>query len=61
MEEVHDDQFESKPWTEQELDLLKSFMALRIPVDIISSELDRSWTAISSKALELGLNLFSQA
>ena len=60
MEEVRIDRFDSKPWTEQEVDLLRSLMLLKIPIDTISSELDRSWTAISLKALELGFNLLSK-
>ena len=59
MEEVCTDDLSSHDWTEQDVELLKSLVALKIPMDIISWELDRSWTAASLKALELGLNLFS--
>jgi hypothetical protein len=61
MEKVKIDHVDPRPWTEYELDLLKSLMALHIPIEIISSELGRSWTETSLKALELGFNLFSWA
>jgi hypothetical protein len=46
-------------WTEEELELLKCLVDLKIPIDIISEELERSLTATSLKAVELRLNLFS--
>ncbi len=56
MEKVHIDYSDSEPWIEQELDLPKTLMAFKIPIDTISGELDRSLTATSLKALELGFN-----
>lgn len=56
MEKVPSDSLVSEPWTKQELELLKSLVKLKIPMDIISSELERSWTATYLKALELDLD-----
>ena len=46
-------------WTEEELELLKCLVDLKIPIDVISLELERSLTATGLKAAELRLNLFS--
>ncbi len=46
-------------WTEEELELLKCLVELKVPIDVISDELERSLTATSLKAVELRLNLFS--
>ncbi|MGC9964661.1 MAG: hypothetical protein ABSE08_04585 [Syntrophobacteraceae bacterium] len=59
MEEVTADGLVSERWTEEELELLKCLVDLKIPIDIISEELERSLTATSLKAVELRLNLFS--
>jgi hypothetical protein len=58
MEKGPADSLVSEPWTEQELELLKSLVDLKLPMDIISKKLERSWTASYLKAIELGLNLF---
>ncbi len=49
----------TEPWTEQELELLKCLLALKLPVDIIANELKRSCTATILKAIESKLDLFS--
>ncbi len=56
MEKVPADNLVSEPWPEQELELLKSLVNLKIPMDIISNELERSWSATYLKAIELGLD-----
>jgi hypothetical protein len=56
MEKVPSDSLVSEPWTKQELELLKSLVKLKIPMDIISNELERSWTATYLEALELDLD-----
>ena len=57
-QEVQTDGFVSEHWTEEELELLKCLVDLKIPIDVISEELDRPLTATSLKAVELRLNLF---
>ncbi len=59
MEEVPADGLVSERWTEEELELLKCLVDLKIPIDIISEELERSLTATGLKAVELKMNLFS--
>jgi len=49
----------SRQWTKEELDLLKCLIDLKIPVDVISEELERSLTATSLKAAEMKLNPLS--
>ncbi len=56
MKKVPADNLVSEPWPEQELELLKSLVNLKIPMDVISDELERSWTATYLKAIELGLD-----
>ncbi len=56
MENVPTDSLAPEPWPEQELELLWSLVNLKIPMDIISYELERSWTSTYLKALELGLD-----
>jgi len=57
MEKVPADSLVAEPWTEQDLELLRCLVNLKIPMDIISNELKRSWTGSYLKAIELGLNL----
>lgn len=59
MEEVPTAGLGPERWTEEELELLKCLIDLKVPIDIISLELERSFTATSLKAVELNLNLFS--
>ena len=59
MQKVTTDGFDSRHWTEEELDLLRCLVDLKIPIDVISEELDRPLTATSLKAVELKLNLFT--
>lgn len=59
MEEVPADGLVSEHWTEDELELLKCLVDLKVPIDVISEELERSLTATGLKAVELKLNLFS--
>ncbi len=59
VEEVHIDNLDTESWTEQELELLRSLVTLKIPIDIISSELERSHTATALEAIDLRLSLFS--
>ena len=51
----HTDNVGSDSWTEHELWVLKTLLALNFPMDIICNELDRSWTALALKATDLGL------
>jgi hypothetical protein len=53
---IHTDNVDSDPWTEFELHVLKSLVALNFPMDIICKELDRSWTASALKAIDLVFN-----
>ncbi len=53
---THTDNVDSDPWTEYELHVLESLVALNFPMDIICKELDRSWTASALKAIDLGFN-----
>jgi hypothetical protein len=46
----------AEPWPEKDLELLKSLVNLKIPMDVISEELGRSWTASYLKAIELDLD-----
>lgn len=59
MQEVPTDGFVSEHWTEEDLELLKCLVDLKIPIDVISEELERPLTATSLKAVELKLNWFS--
>ncbi len=59
MEEVPADGLVSEHWTEDELELLKCLVDLKVPIEVISEELERSLTATGLKAVELKLNLFS--
>lgn len=59
MEEVPIDNGDLEPWTEQELELIKSLVASKVPMDIICNEVERSWTATALKAIEPGLILLS--
>jgi hypothetical protein len=56
MEPVNTGGSDSNSWTEEELRLLKCLVSLNIPMDMICSELDRSWTSSALKAIDLGLN-----
>jgi hypothetical protein len=46
----------SERWTDEDIDLLKCLVALKIPIEIISEELERSLTVTGAKAVELNLN-----
>lgn len=59
MEEVPTEGLVLEHWTEEELELLKCLIDLKVPIDVISEELERSFTATSLKAVELRLNLFA--
>jgi hypothetical protein len=59
MEAGPDDNMVLERWTDEDLELLKCLVELKIPIDVISDELDRSLTATGLKAAELKLNLFS--
>ena len=59
MEQVTTHGLISRQWTKEELDLLKCLIDLKIPVDVISEELERSLTATSLKAAEMKLNPLS--
>ena len=59
MKEVLDDGIATQTWTQEEVELLKCLILLKLPIDMISEELDRSWTATSLKVIELRLPLFS--
>ncbi len=56
MESVRTDNLDSDSWTEDELDLLKTLVELKIPMHIICNQLDRSWTASVLKAIDLELD-----
>jgi hypothetical protein len=45
----------SDSWKEFELHALKTLFWLNFPMEIICRELDRSWTALTLKAIDLGL------
>jgi hypothetical protein len=56
MEPVHADNVDSDSWKEYELYVLKTLFAFKFPMEIICRELDRSWTALVLKTIDLGLN-----
>jgi hypothetical protein len=53
---VRTDNSDSDAWTEEELNLLKTLVELKIPMHIICNQLDRSWTASVLKAIDLELD-----
>ena len=59
MGNVPADDLVTEHWPEEDLELLRCLIDLKVPIDIISEELDRSVTATGLKAVELELNLFS--
>jgi hypothetical protein len=55
MEPIHADNVDSGSWKEYELQAFKTLFTLKFPMEIICRELDRSWTALALKAIDLGL------
>jgi len=56
MTEIDTNSDNSDSWTEHELLVLKTLVALNTQMDIICNELGRSWTASALKAIDLGLH-----
>ena len=53
---IQSDIVDADSWTEHELQVLKTLVALNFPMDVICMELGRSWTASALKVIDLGLN-----
>ena len=56
METVHADNVNSDSWKEYELQVLETLIVLNFPMEVICRKLDRSWTALVLKAIDLGFN-----
>ncbi len=59
MEQVTTHGLVARQWTKEELDLLKCLIDLKLPIEVISRELERSLSATSLKAVEMKLNPLS--